>query len=147
MYNYTFSYIYISLICVLWQVDVVLGWSFRNSKHDTIREEIGNMLQLLLGLVVAGNYKQVYICLHIHECIHTCMSLYTYTCVWLWREIANRYISVYIYICTYIHISICERIGDFSCCWDWLWREITIRYMFVQVYICICIHVCIYIRI
>jgi len=40
------------------KVDVVRGWSFRNSKHDTIREEIGDMLQLLLGLVVAGNYKQ-----------------------------------------------------------------------------------------
>jgi len=40
------------------KVDVVRGWSFRNSKQDTIREEIGDMLQLLLGLVLAGNYKQ-----------------------------------------------------------------------------------------
>ena len=40
------------------KVDVVRGWSWRNSKTETIREEIGDLLQQLLGLAVAGNYKQ-----------------------------------------------------------------------------------------
>ncbi|EKX41270.1 hypothetical protein GUITHDRAFT_96082 [Guillardia theta CCMP2712] len=37
------------------KVDVVRGWSFRNTKADVIREEIADLLQLLLGLIVAGN--------------------------------------------------------------------------------------------
>lgn len=39
------------------KVDVVRGWGWRNSKLDAIREEIGDVLQLLLGLAIAGNYK------------------------------------------------------------------------------------------
>ena len=40
------------------KVDVVRGWGWRNSKQDTIRDQISDLLQLLLGLVVAGNYKE-----------------------------------------------------------------------------------------
>jgi hypothetical protein len=40
------------------KVDVVRGWGWRNSKLDTIREEIGDLMQQLLGLAVAANYKQ-----------------------------------------------------------------------------------------
>jgi hypothetical protein len=40
------------------KVDVARGWSWRNSKHDVIREEIGDLLQLILGLQIAGNYKE-----------------------------------------------------------------------------------------
>ena len=41
------------------KVDITRGWGWRNSKQDTIREEIGDLLQLLLGLAVAANHKQV----------------------------------------------------------------------------------------
>lgn len=40
------------------KVDVVRGWSWGNSKLETMREEMGDLLQQLLGLAVAGNYKQ-----------------------------------------------------------------------------------------
>ena len=40
------------------KIDAVRAWGWNNSKVDRIREEIGDLLQLLLGLVVAGNYSE-----------------------------------------------------------------------------------------
>ena len=48
------------------KVDITRGWGWRNSKQDTIREEIGDLLQLLLGLAVAANHKQVCVCVYIY---------------------------------------------------------------------------------
>ena len=40
------------------KVDVERGWGWRNSRHDSIREQLSDLVQLMLGLQVAGNYKQ-----------------------------------------------------------------------------------------